>query len=99
MDGMYGAPIWARDNPITRLNAKALRKAQKRMAIRTIQAYGTVSSEAALTLAGMVLFNQLTKGYAKIYWGTCDNAGEVPEEARGRAEQLKQWALRCAPLN
>ena len=54
------------------------------MAIRTIRAYGTVSSEATLTLAFMVPFDQLAKGYAKIYWGTRDNAGE--EKAMGRAE-------------
>ena len=81
------------------VNPQALRIAQKRMAIRTIRAYRTVSIEASLTLAGMVPFHQLTKGYAKIYWGTRDNAGQVQEEARGRAEQLKQRALRCASLN
>ena len=96
---LYGAPIWAKDKPLTRRNAKTLRSAQKRMAIHTIRAYRTVSSEAALTLAGMVPFVQLDKEYAKIYWGTRDNAGQVPEEARGRAEQLKQRALRCASLN
>ena len=96
---LYGAPIWAKDKPLTRRNAKALRSAQKRMAIRTIRAYRTVSGEAALTLAGMVPFDQLAKGYAEIYWGTRDNAGQVSDEARGRAEQLKQQALRCASLN
>ena len=45
---LYGAPIWAKGDLLSRQNIKALRSAQRRIAIRAIRAYRTVSSEAAM---------------------------------------------------
>ena len=68
------------------------------MAIRAIRAYRTVSSEAAITLAGIVPFDHLAKTHAKVYWRTREKAGQGQQPAT-RAEQAqlaKQRALRCA---
>ena len=47
---------------MARKNINALRDVQRRMALRAIRAYRTVSEEAALILAGMVPFDFLARG-------------------------------------
>ena len=54
---LYGVPIWLKGNTLTRKNINTLRSVQRRMAIRLVGAYRTISGEAAITLAGMILFN------------------------------------------
>ena len=64
---LYGAPIWAKGNTLTRKNINTLRSVQRRMAIRLVRAYRTVSGEAAITLAGIIPFDHLARAYAETY--------------------------------
>ena len=81
---------------MSRQNIKALSSA--RMAIRAIRAYRTVSGEAAITLAGMVPFDHLTKAHGKVYWRTREKAGQgqQPVTMAEQAQLAKQRVLRCA---
>ena len=67
---LYGAPIWAGGSALTRKNTDILRSVQRRMAIRLVRAYRTISGEAAITLVGMIPFDHLAGTYAEIYWGS-----------------------------
>ena len=78
---LYGAPIWAKEDPLSRQNVKALRSAQRQMAIRAIRSYRTVSSEAAIILVGMVPFDHLAKAHAKVYWRTRRKGGQDQQPA------------------
>ncbi|KOC58603.1 hypothetical protein WH47_06863 [Habropoda laboriosa] len=50
---LYKTPIWADALIASRRNRKALRRMQRRLAIRVIRGYRTVSHEAAAALAGV----------------------------------------------
>ena len=62
------------------------------MAFRTIRAYRTVSSEAALALAGMIPFYHLARAYAETDWGSRGSEDQAQEPASGQ-EDLKQRAM------
>ena len=92
---LYGAPIWARENTLTRKNTNTLRSVQRRIAIQLVRAYRTVSREAAITLAGMIPFDHLARAYAEIYWRWREGDGQAQESPENQ-EFLKQRALRRA---
>ena len=76
---LYGAPIWA--NYITKEKDKALRRIRRRMTIRIMKAYRTISHDAALILASMTPFSTLAKVDAKIFYQvrlTRDNEETIP---------------------
>ena len=53
------------------------------MAIRLVRAYRTISGEAAITLAGMIPFDHLARGYAETYWGSReDGRHKSPQKIR-----------------
>ena len=87
--------MWAKGDTLTRRNINTLRSVQRRMAIRLVRAYRTVSGEAAITLAGIIPFDHLVRSYAETYWGSREGDGQaqVPSENQ---ECLKQRALRQA---
>ncbi|KOC70156.1 hypothetical protein WH47_08633 [Habropoda laboriosa] len=72
---LYGSPVWAGDLVASR---HSFTKPQRRMAIRVVRGYRTISREAALTLAGLVPFEYLVEGNAQVY-------GRVRELRRGGA--------------
>ena len=76
---LYGAPIWGEEKGLTRKNVKLLRRVQRRIAIRLVRAYRTVSGEAAIALAGMTPYDHLAGAYAEIYWGSRAEEGQVRE--------------------
>ena len=85
---LHGALIWAREGPLSRRIRDTLRKAQRRMALRLIRGYRTVSAEAAFALAGMTPFDHLAKAFAEVYWGSRRQAAQAQEPAID-PEQLK----------
>ena len=92
---LYGAPIWAGDEAMDRKNISALRGVQRRMALRAIRAYRTVSEEAALILAKMVPFDFLAKAYAEAYWETRENKAQGREGANSSQNPIDK-AIRRA---
>lgn len=70
--GLYGAPIW---NKKIRSNRKVIQKihaVQRRIAIRVIRAYRTVSYRAATLLAGIPPFELTANMYENMYKWTED---------------------------
>ncbi|XP_011879451.1 PREDICTED: uncharacterized protein LOC105568405, partial [Vollenhovia emeryi] len=64
---LYGAPIWASALIDNSKATSVLRKTQRRMAIRAIRGYRTVSRAAATLLAGMPPIELLAGSYAMAY--------------------------------
>ena len=91
---LYRAPVWTRKKALTRKSTKTMRSVQRRMAIRLIRAYRTVSEETAITLAGMIPYDHLARAYAEAYWESRDDNGKKKEHHGSQEEQVKQLALR-----
>ena len=96
---LYGAPIWTKEKALTRKSTKIIRSVQRRMAIRLIRAYRTVSEEAALTFAGMIPYDHLARAYAEAYWESWDENGRKKEHHGSQEKQVKRLALRRARNN
>lgn len=62
---MYGTPVW--HHLITGNSVRVLNRIQRKMAIRVIRGYRTVSYETAITLAGMTPFKVMAEAYAVAY--------------------------------
>ena len=60
-----GSPIWA--GSVTPKSNKVIRRVQRRLAVRVVRAYGTISHDTALALAGMVSFGILAAADAEEY--------------------------------
>lgn len=86
---LYGAPVWAMSGNLTCKNIKMLRGLQRRLAIRVIRGYRTVSEEAAITLAGMTPWDHLAKAYARAY----REIREKGDLEKLEEERIKQRAL------
>ena len=92
---LYGAPIWATEEALSRQNIQLLRRVQRRMALRVIRAYRTVSTEAAITLAGMTPFDHLARAFSEAYWESHDKSTPVQVQ-QGNQESPKERAERRA---
>lgn len=64
---LYGAPVWAGDIQSNSVIVNRLGRAQRRMALRLIRAYRTVSKTAALILAGCPPIELQATMYSNIY--------------------------------
>ena len=64
---LYGAPIWAEAANTTAKISDALRRVQRRVAIRVVRGYRTVSHAAAATLAGLPPMELVAKMYQRTY--------------------------------
>ncbi|XP_011859824.1 PREDICTED: uncharacterized protein LOC105557251 [Vollenhovia emeryi] len=64
---LYGAPIWADALIKEKAAAAALRKTKRRMAIRAIRGYRTVSRAAATLMAGIPPIEFVAKAHAAMY--------------------------------
>jgi len=64
---MYGAPVWAGDITRSRKLRERLAAVQRRVALRVICAYRTVSGDAAAILAGLLPGDILAESYRATY--------------------------------
>lgn len=64
---LYGAPVWTSEASRSRRIQTLLHRAQRRVAIRVIHAYRTVSHLAAITLAGYPPLYMIADMYADVY--------------------------------
>ena len=72
-----------------------LRRVQRRMALRVIRAYRTVSTETAIILAGMIPFDHLARAYSESYWESRDSSTQT-QDLRANQESPKERATRRA---
>lgn len=61
---LYGAPAWADEAVATR---DAFRRVQRRVAIRVVRGYRTVSHIAASVLAGLPPMKLVARAHKKVY--------------------------------
>lgn len=66
---MYGAPVWHEKLVAGHANTRLLQGAQRRLAIRAIRGYRTISIEAACVVAGIVPWMLAAGMYAESYRG------------------------------
>lgn len=64
---LYGAPVWASEASRSRQIQTLLHRTQRRIAIKVIHAYRTVSHLAAITLAGYPPLHMIANMYAEVY--------------------------------
>lgn len=81
---LYGAPVWAEDALASRSIRTTLKRAQRRIAIRTIRAYRTVSHAGATLLAGFPPIELAARMQAEVF-------GEI------RRIQERRGCLRLRP--
>lgn len=101
---MYGAPVWADALGASRRSRLLLRGVQRRLSLRVIRAYRTVSHEAAGILAGVPLLDILAQQRRDDYhnFKRAQNllgdgvAGTRARELRPRTEALKRLSRRNA---
>lgn len=60
-------PIWYENMEGRKRGKVILRRAQRKLAIRMVRGYKTISFQAALTLAGMIPLDLLAKAEARVY--------------------------------
>jgi len=88
---MYGAPVWALDIGRNRKLRERLAAVQRRIALRVISAYRTVSGDAAAILAGLLPGDILAKSYRRTYLALQRAREGNPElTARARFEIRKR---------
>lgn len=66
---LYASPIWRGALEVSRTRG-VLEACRRKMALRVIRGYRTVSLEAALTLSGMPPIELLAEARAKVYYGS-----------------------------
>lgn len=88
---MYGAPIWIDAVERDRRIRAELRKVQRRIALRVISAYRTVSYEAATILARIIPADILMRKHSRVFERTAEGRGNVGlVTARARAALRKE---------
>ena len=65
------------------------------MALRVIRAYRAVSTEAAITVAGMIPFDHLARAYSEVYWESRDSSTPT-QDPLANQESPKERAIRRA---
>ncbi|XP_053990423.1 uncharacterized protein LOC128882719 [Hylaeus volcanicus] len=105
---LYDCPVWAETLAKCRRTRRTLRRIQRRVAIRVVRAYRTVSTEAALNLAGSLHFDLQAVAAAEVYRrrreyrrSGVDPPGEAVEEwkrqSRRRTRVAWWWELLVSP--
>lgn len=74
---LYGAPVWAEEACASRKIKTVLRSAQRKMAIRAIRGYRTVSYAGATTLAGFPPLELLAGMHAEVFLRTRERQREL----------------------
>ncbi|XP_076285583.1 uncharacterized protein LOC143211638 [Lasioglossum baleicum] len=97
---LYGAPVWSEQLLASRRNMLHAKRVQRRLAIRTIRGFRTISGEAASLLAGMTPLHLMAVERATTYQIACSirrgelcPEGEELEVLRRQARQdiLVRW--------
>ena len=65
---LYGAPIWAEEARGRKKNKTIIRRIQRKMAIRVVRVYRTVSYRTAVALAGIIRLELQAEAEAKVYY-------------------------------
>ncbi|XP_011866498.1 PREDICTED: uncharacterized protein LOC105561278, partial [Vollenhovia emeryi] len=82
---LYGAPIWSAALTGNRRAIAALNKTQRRMAIRAVRGYRTISHAAATLMAGMPPIEMNARAHAQVYEQEAERrARGIPVPKRGR---------------
>jgi len=88
---MYGALVWAEVIAKNRRLRQRIWAIQRRVALRVISAYRTVSWDAAAILAGLVPGNILAECYRRTFYALRMTEGVNPDlTARARMEIRKR---------
>ncbi|XP_017890633.1 uncharacterized protein LOC108631306 [Ceratina calcarata] len=96
---LYGAPMWSTDLMASRRSISLLHKVQRRLAIRVVRGYRTISFEAATLLSRLPPFELLAEADAEAYFsvrrarqGGGVSAGVTVEARRqARLRALDKW--------
>lgn len=83
---LYGAPIWADGMRILR-NRDLMIREQRKLAVRVVAAYTTVSTDALQVVAGMIPIDLLAAERSRIYYDGTD-------KREARREIMLQWQER-----
>ncbi|XP_011860794.1 PREDICTED: uncharacterized protein LOC105557962, partial [Vollenhovia emeryi] len=82
---LYGAPIWSVALSKNRKAIAVLSKTQRRMAIRAVRGYRTISHAAATLMAGMPPIEMNARAHARVYEQVAEQkARGIPVPKRGR---------------
>jgi len=90
---LYGSPVWCRDIEVTRRLREKFQKFQRRLALRVICAYRTVSRSATLILARIIPFEAQAKRLGKVYLQLVDERSKGMHHAIGDKKRLGKLAL------
>jgi hypothetical protein len=84
----YAAPIWAKAMDVERSRTAVL-KAQRVLALRVCSAYRTVSTDAALVIAGLIPVDLMARERKALYY----DSQEITEEVRSakRTTTISNW--------
>jgi len=85
---LYGAPIWAGAMRASRTIKRLVHSSQRRLAIRIIRSYRTVSFVAATALAGLLPAEFLATSYARVYERTRDQNRKGKARLTSRAVDI-----------
>lgn len=89
---LYACPIWGQELSV-KTNLKVMEKVQRRVALRVCCGFRTVSTEAALVLAGIPPIDLMVRERSAWYRGTTDEAGnDCMEGWQDRWEKLTDRA-------
>jgi len=97
---LYGDPVWASDVAVTRRLRDLLGRLQRRVAIRAVRSYRTVSHAAAMVLAGMPPLDLAVQMYDNMYRrvrGIRNSGAEVTGKIRrvikdrARRSMILEW--------
>ncbi|CAK9834318.1 Putative 115 kDa protein in type-1 retrotransposable element R1DM [Anthophora retusa] len=95
---LYGSPVWSGDLMVSRRSRDLLRRVERRLAIRCVRGYRTVSYAAAMALAGLIPLELQSESGAFAYdRGKELCAGGIPStEVKERVAAARRQAQRRA---
>ena len=88
---MNGSPIWAES--VTPKSDKVIRRVQRKLAIRIVRGYVTISHDTALALAGVVPLGIRAAAYAEEYKQIQALRRRVDSVTRAEKTQIRQKEL------
>lgn len=86
---LYGAPSWAHTLDLVPGNVKILNKTQRKVLLRKVCAYRTVSEAATCVIAGIAPADLIARSRKEEHSRRRDNAGDTP-----RYPMIEEWQRR-----
>jgi hypothetical protein len=83
---LYAAPVWGSEALKTQDNINILEKTQRKAALRISRAYRTISTDAAMVLAGTIPWKHKVRERTEIYKGEAN-------KKEAREESIRRWEL------